>query len=126
MGVYGRLVGLVLPFRETQFSLSSTNGEREMRPTCRRLLQIIPKSSVARNTPVTPSVPSIIQSSQSKVESTVIDRLLKRKQRATASDSAQNDWPTNLRIEPVVKKADLKNVHADIRTRMKELIAKET
>ncbi|KAL0570182.1 hypothetical protein V5O48_011787 [Marasmius crinis-equi] len=93
-----------------------------MRPTSLKLLQILPRSVLGKKAAVIPPLPTVIKASQSKPPPTVVEQLLARQQ---APESAQS-WPSNLRIEPVVKKADLKNVHADIRTKLKELISKET
>jgi hypothetical protein len=41
-----------------------------------------------------------------------------QKQKAEAG----SEWPENLRIEPVVKKEMLKDVHKDIRPRLKKLL----
>ncbi|KAF9256588.1 hypothetical protein L218DRAFT_1007192 [Marasmius fiardii PR-910] len=106
-----------------------------MRPTSLKLLQILPRTALDKKAQATliPSLPELVRAATaSKSESrTVVDELLSRKKSqvtstSTSRTSGHENWPSNLRVEPVVKKEHLKHVHADVRKRMKELIMKET
>ncbi|KAI3619595.1 hypothetical protein WG66_002806 [Moniliophthora roreri] len=105
-----------------------------MRPTSLRLLQILHKTAI-KNVPqhhILPPLTTLVQETKKNLIPTVIETLQKRGakvQDTGASETVpktQSEWPVNLRIEPTVKKADLKHVDSRIRVRLKELIKRET
>ncbi|KAK7060890.1 hypothetical protein VNI00_000623 [Paramarasmius palmivorus] len=110
-----------------------------MKPTPLRLLQILHKSALkeATNHRVLPAITTLIQEAKRNPAPTVIQLLEKQRESQTDVQAVETEtsgvvpkisgeWPANLRIEPTVKKADLKNVDARIRVRLKELIKRET
>ncbi|KIK69749.1 hypothetical protein GYMLUDRAFT_521455 [Collybiopsis luxurians FD-317 M1] len=81
-----------------------------------RSMRILSRNAVPPKTRIIPSLPAILKASAETAQPTVIDILTKRK------TAAAENWPANLRIEPIVQKKDLKNVHASIRPQLKELM----
>ncbi|KAG7091982.1 hypothetical protein E1B28_008370 [Marasmius oreades] len=104
-----------------------------MRPTPLTLLQILPRAVLDKKAQAM-VIPSLSELAKAKAAAkkteqsrTVVDELLSRKARmATTGAVTEDQWPINLRVERVVKKEDLKHVHADVRKRMKQLVLKET
>ncbi|KAJ3839393.1 hypothetical protein EV361DRAFT_385538 [Lentinula raphanica] len=90
-----------------------------MRSSLARSIQIISRNSPPSKAKINPSLHQVAQAAAKTVQPTVIDILMQRK---VATGSV---WPSNLRVEPVVKKEDLKDVHASIRPRLKQML-KET
>ncbi|KAJ3731210.1 hypothetical protein DFJ43DRAFT_432968 [Lentinula guzmanii] len=87
-----------------------------MRSSLVRSIQIISRSSLPSRTKFNPPLHQVAKVAAKTVQPTIIDTLTQRKAAGAAS------WPANLRIEPVVKKGDLKNVHATIRLRLKQML----
>ncbi|KAF5380709.1 hypothetical protein D9757_007067 [Collybiopsis confluens] len=79
-----------------------------------RTLQIMSRLSVPPKTRIVPPLPALIKTAAEKPQQSIINILTQRK--------AAGSWPANLRIEPIVNKAALKNVHASIRPRLKKLL----
>jgi len=86
-----------------------------MRFSLVRSIQIISRSALPPKTQFIPPLPAVAKAVAAKVKPTVIDILTSRK-------ATVESFPTNLRIEPIVKKEDLKNVNASVRLRLKKLL----
>ncbi|KAE9408895.1 hypothetical protein BT96DRAFT_913596 [Gymnopus androsaceus JB14] len=80
-----------------------------MRSSLVRSIQIISRSALP------PKTQFLAKAIAEKAQPTVIDIL-------TSKKATSEGFPANLRIEPVVKKEDLKNVNASIRPRLKKLL----
>ncbi|KAJ3863598.1 MAG: hypothetical protein NXY57DRAFT_159453 [Lentinula lateritia] len=87
-----------------------------MRSSLVRSIQIVPRSSLPLRTKFNPPLHEVAKAAAKTVQLTIIDILTQKK--ATAAD----DWPPNLRIEPVVKKEVLRNVHATVRPQLKQML----
>lgn len=85
-----------------------------MRSSLVRLVQIIPRRTLQLEEKKI-HLPPTPQSHDLK-QPTLIDVLVE--QQASAGSS----WPSNIRIEPVVKREAFKRVQSDVRTRMKKLL----
>jgi hypothetical protein len=92
-----------------------------IRPTVARLYRILPRESLNVNT--TEHKIKILPRPTSQLEEhrkpTTIDLLLEQKERAG------DQWPSNIRIEPAVRKAQFKGVRPELRKPLKNLM-KET
>lgn len=85
-----------------------------MRPSAAQLVRIIPRKALdPAMVKVVHAPPPQIQELQ---QPTLLDLLHKQRIKAGA------DWPANIRVEPVIKKAAFKPVHADVRTQLKKLL----
>lgn len=85
-----------------------------MRPSVARLVQIIPRKviQVEERKIFLPPAPQ----TQDLKKPTLIDTLLQQRTKVG------NHWPSNIRIEPIVKKDSLKHVQSDVRVRLKKLL----
>ncbi|KAF9060964.1 hypothetical protein BDP27DRAFT_1452483 [Rhodocollybia butyracea] len=96
-----------------------------MRSSLIHRVQIISRSSLPPKTKFIPPLPVIAKAAAENPKPSVVDILMKRKEQeetASSSTSTVGNWPPNLRIEPVIKKADLKNVREEFRPRLKRLM----
>ncbi|KAJ4482354.1 hypothetical protein J3R30DRAFT_2160563 [Lentinula aciculospora] len=87
-----------------------------MRSSLVRFIQIVSKNSLPVWSKFNPPLHQVAKAAEKTAQPTIIGSLIQRK--AIAADT----WPANLRIEPVIKKEDLKNVHATIRPRLKQML----
>lgn len=83
-----------------------------MKPSAALLVRIVPRSTVVSHVNIRPAPAPQIQELQ---KPTLIDLLMKRK-------ASSPHWPSNIRLEPVVKKEAFKRVQSDVRTRLKKLL----
>jgi hypothetical protein len=85
-----------------------------MHPSIPRLVRIIPRNAlqISERKILSPPAPQ----TQELTRPTLIDVLQQQKQ------EAGDQWPMNIRIEPVVKKEAFKRVQADVRVRLKKLL----
>jgi len=85
-----------------------------MWPSAVRLVQIIPRKALqlTEKKIVLPLAPQTRE-----LEKPTLLNVLRRQMEA-----AEESWPKNIRIEPVVKKEAFKRVQSDVRVRMKKLL----
>lgn len=85
-----------------------------MRPSVARLVRIIPRTAlkVEEAKVLRPPAPQTLELKKP----TLIETLIKQQAEAGGI------WPSNIRIEPVVKKEALKTVQSDVRLRLKKLL----
>jgi hypothetical protein len=79
-----------------------------------RLVQIVPRSAL-RNTEKK-IIPPPAPQTHDLGNSTLVNILMRQR------DTAGELWPSNIRIEPVVKKEAFKRVQSNIRVRLKRLL----
>jgi hypothetical protein len=85
-----------------------------MRLSLIRLVQIIPRRTLQLEQKKILLAPT--PQSDDLTRPTLIDILMKQQ------ESAGSSWPSNIRIEPVVKREAFKHVQSDVRVRMKKLL----
>ena len=88
-----------------------------MRPTLSRLYRILPREAV--NVNERKILPRPTSQREEYRKPTTIDILLEQKEKAGDA------WPSNIRIEPAVRKAQFKGVRPELRRPLKNLL-KET
>lgn len=86
-----------------------------MRPSVPRLVRILPRHAVDKSGPIPALLVSGLHRSDAK-KPTLIELLQKRQQEAGA------DFPSNIRIEPIVPKQAFKNISPEVRTSLKRLM----
>ncbi|PPR01685.1 hypothetical protein CVT24_001513 [Panaeolus cyanescens] len=84
-----------------------------MRVTAPRLVRLLPRAKL--NVSDAKIIGRPIPQTQDRLRPTTIDLLLKQK------ETAGENWPANLRLEPQLKKAVFKNVQPELRSAMKKL-----
>ena len=85
-----------------------------MRSSIARLVQMIPRKTLqVEQKKIVPRPASQTRDLEKPTLSSVL-----RQQQAAAGES----WPSNIRIEPEVKKEVFKRVESDVRTRLKKLL----
>lgn len=87
-----------------------------MRATIPRLVRVVPRSKLATEYASVSVVRPLLEPAPSVKQPTLIDVLLKRKAEMGA------DYPSNIRIEPVLTKETFEGVPADTRKELKELL----
>ncbi|GJE86965.1 hypothetical protein PsYK624_030480 [Phanerochaete sordida] len=87
-----------------------------MRATIPRLVRVVQRSKLAAEYPTATVVRSLPEQAPSVKQPTLIDVLLKRKADMGA------EYPSNIRIEPVLTKEAFEGVPADTRDELKELL----
>ena len=88
-----------------------------MRATFPRLVRVITRSQLtAENALANVLRPLPVPLGADHVKSSLIESLLERKA------SMEDDYPSNIRIEPVVNKATFEGVSAETRQELKELL----
>lgn len=85
-----------------------------MQPSLPRLVQIIRRTALQLEEKkiLSPPAPQNLELKRPRL----IDILMEQQAKAGSS------WPSNIRIEPVVKREAFKHVQAEVRTRMKKLL----
>ncbi|KAF9027127.1 hypothetical protein BDZ89DRAFT_819205 [Hymenopellis radicata] len=84
-----------------------------MRPSLARLVRMLPRSAVSSEQKVVTSLAS--RPPQTKPLS-LTDIMLEKQA------LAGNDWPTNLRIEPIIPKTAFKNMTPRVRSKLREML----
>ena len=103
-----------------------------MRPSIPRFINIISRDAVPKHAQAR-IVPPLPRPSEQTPTPTLVDILIARKEQneRILSEAQENGavlselpkpWPTNLRIEPVVKREQLSQVHRSARMKMKEAL----
>jgi len=88
-----------------------------MRPSIPRLVRIIPRSQLKAELPSVASARLVPTPHRSDARlPTLIELMQKRK------EQAGDEFPLNIRIEPVLSKKTLRNVAPEIRQELKELL----
>jgi hypothetical protein len=85
-----------------------------MRPSAIRLVRIIPRKAL------NPATVKVLQAPAPQTEElhqpTLIDILNRQREKAGP------EWPANIRLEPMVKKAAFQPVRAELRTHLRKLL----
>ncbi len=87
-----------------------------MRATPARLVHIIPRSALPSTATKRPPTVHPAPAPHPPAHTPLLQVLMERR------DALGKRWPPNLRIEPVVKKAELAGVDASVRTQLKALL----
>ncbi|KAI5124319.1 hypothetical protein M0805_008926 [Coniferiporia weirii] len=109
-----------------------------MRTTLPRLIAILPRGEVPKQFQGR-IIPPLLRPDEQHAASTLIDHLNARKEELTkayltAQQKAQETgaltvnaqtWPTNLRIEPVIKRNAFAKVSKDVRMQLKEALKEQ-
>jgi len=85
-----------------------------MRPSPSLLVQVVRRTALKVETQKI--LPALKPQTRELARPSLIDMLQKQKKEAGSK------WPSNLRIEPVIKKEMLKDVQKEIRPRLKKLL----
>ncbi|EAU88391.1 hypothetical protein CC1G_05157 [Coprinopsis cinerea okayama7 len=88
-----------------------------MRPTVARLVRVLPRSAV--QLPESRIIPRPTPQYEELKKPTVLQLLEKQR------EEAGENWPSNIRIEPVIKKQVFKPVKPELRKTLKKML-KET
>ncbi|KAL5490197.1 hypothetical protein ACEPAI_5030 [Sanghuangporus weigelae] len=108
-----------------------------MRPTLARLIAIVPRSAVPKHLQDR-VIPPPLRPSEKPAEPTLVDLLIARKdaRNRVYADAQQNlqetgaleveasiqPWPTNLRVEPIVKREAFAKITKEARMALKEAL----
>lgn len=105
-----------------------------MRRTLPRLIAIIPRDAVPKHAQ-TRIIPPLPRPSEQAPQPNLVDLLIARREEnerilAEAQEKGKLEgegelpkpWPTNLRIEPVVKREQLSQIHRSVRMQVKEAL----